>query len=99
MLTITDLTSSIVPLPIDNAFIIVSSRELTSSMPYVTGEPEDDLAKPEFEGLWDKHKPYKVPKDMTGQPSLPGGTKMEKVGTASADCFFYIYYGAEPFRA
>ena len=37
-----------------------------------------DLAKPEFEGLWDKHKPYKVPKEEGGI-KLPGATKMEKV--------------------
>lgn len=42
-------------------------------------ELEDDLAKPEFEGLWDKHKPYTVPKDVEKGPTLPGATKMEKV--------------------
>ncbi|KAK3105163.1 hypothetical protein FSP39_018521 [Pinctada imbricata] len=45
------------------------------------GESDDenkvDLAVPEFEGLWDTHKPYKVPKDME-TIRLPGGTKMEK---------------------
>ena len=38
-----------------------------------------DLAKPEFEGLWDQHKPYKVPKDMESGPKLPGASKMERV--------------------
>lgn len=41
-------------------------------------ETNINLAKPEFEGLWDKHKPYKVPKDEGGI-RLPGATKMEKV--------------------
>ncbi|XP_055958483.1 cilia- and flagella-associated protein 74 isoform X1 [Patella vulgata] len=36
------------------------------------------LAKPEFEGLWDTHKPYHVPKDMDTQIKLPGASKMEK---------------------
>ena len=41
-------------------------------------ETNINLAKPEFEGLWDKHKPYKVSKDEGGI-RLPGATKMEKV--------------------
>ena len=36
------------------------------------------MAKPEFEGLWDKHRPYKVPKDEGGI-RLPGATRMQKV--------------------
>uniref|UniRef100_H2XPD8 Abnormal spindle-like microcephaly-associated protein ASH domain-containing protein n=1 Tax=Ciona intestinalis TaxID=7719 RepID=H2XPD8_CIOIN len=38
---------------------------------------EEDLAQPEFQGMWDqKHKVYKVPKeDVTLKPT--GGTKME----------------------
>lgn len=39
-----------------------------------------DLAVPEFEGLWDQHKPYKVPKDAETSLKLPNGSKMEKVG-------------------
>ena len=46
---------------------------------FLVDEGSAYLAKPEFEGLWDQHKPYKVPKDMTAGPSLPGTTKMEKV--------------------
>jgi hypothetical protein len=39
-----------------------------------------DLAKPEFEGLWDHHKPYNVPKDIDSSPlKLPGASKMDKV--------------------
>ena len=38
-----------------------------------------NLAKPEFEGMWDQHKPYKVPKDVITGPKLPGATKMERV--------------------
>lgn len=40
---------------------------------------EVDLAKPEFEGLWDHHKPYKVPKEPDTSPlKLPGASKMDK---------------------
>lgn len=39
-----------------------------------------DLAKPEFEGLWDHHKPYTVPKDIDTSPlKIPGASKMDKV--------------------
>ncbi|KAL4221191.1 hypothetical protein ACF0H5_019455 [Mactra antiquata] len=38
-----------------------------------------DLAKPEFEGLWDHHKPYKPPKDYESAAlKLPGASKMDK---------------------
>ncbi|XP_033763578.1 cilia- and flagella-associated protein 74-like isoform X1 [Pecten maximus] len=37
-----------------------------------------DLAEPEFEGLWDQHKPYKVPKDSESTLKLPGATKMDR---------------------
>ncbi|XP_052267472.1 cilia- and flagella-associated protein 74-like isoform X2 [Dreissena polymorpha] len=38
-----------------------------------------DLAKPEFEGLWDHHKPYTMPKDLDASPlKLPGASKMDK---------------------
>ena len=43
-------------------------------------ESGDTLAKPEFEGIWDKHKPYRAPKDNDGEIKLPGASKMEKVG-------------------
>ena len=39
-----------------------------------------DLAKPEFEGLWDTHKPYKVPKEVESSPlKIAGASKMDKV--------------------
>ncbi|XP_078491264.1 cilia- and flagella-associated protein 74-like [Ciona intestinalis] len=43
----------------------------------VANNEEEDLAQPEFQGMWDqKHKVYKVPKeDVTLKPT--GGTKME----------------------
>ena len=51
----------------------------TSNYSLMTADETNiNLAKPEFEGLWDKHKPYKVPKDEGGI-RLPGATKMEKV--------------------
>ncbi|XP_052759795.1 cilia- and flagella-associated protein 74-like isoform X2 [Mya arenaria] len=38
-----------------------------------------DLAKPEFEGLWDHHKPYTVPKDIDSSPlKTLGASKMDK---------------------
>ena len=37
----------------------------------------EDLAKPEFEGLWEQHKPYKVPKDVSSAKP-PGASKMDK---------------------
>ena len=41
-----------------------------------------NLAKPEFEGLWDTHKPYKVPKEVESSPlKIPGASKMDKVTT------------------
>ncbi|XP_041377895.1 cilia- and flagella-associated protein 74-like isoform X2 [Gigantopelta aegis] len=41
-------------------------------------EDSVDLAKPEFEGLWDQHKPYHVPKDIDMAAKPPGASKMEK---------------------
>ena len=38
----------------------------------------EDLAKPEFEGLWEQHKPYKVPKDIDVAVRPPGASKMDK---------------------
>ena len=39
-----------------------------------------NLAKPEFEGLWESHKPYKVPKDVAASPlKTVGASKMDKV--------------------
>lgn len=43
-----------------------------------------NLAVPEFEGLWDQHKPYTVPKDIDGPRKIPGATKMEMVISASS---------------
>ena len=43
------------------------------------GEGNTNLAKPEFEGLWDQHKPYKVPKDIDAAPKPPGASKMDQV--------------------
>ncbi|XP_053379519.1 cilia- and flagella-associated protein 74-like isoform X2 [Mercenaria mercenaria] len=43
------------------------------------GETAVDLAKPEFEGLWDHHKPYTVPKDTDSSPlKTLGASKMDK---------------------
>ncbi|XP_074655233.1 cilia- and flagella-associated protein 74-like isoform X2 [Tubulanus polymorphus] len=37
-----------------------------------------NLAEPEFEGLWDQHKHYNVPKDVVAVHTIPGGSKMEQ---------------------
>ena len=45
-----------------------------------SGQNVVDLAKPEFEGLWDTHKPYKVPKEVEVSPlKIAGASKMDKV--------------------
>ncbi|XP_062567014.1 cilia- and flagella-associated protein 74-like isoform X2 [Saccostrea cucullata] len=59
----------ITPLPIDSS----DSSDAESD-----GEEKVDLAVPEFEGLWDQHKPYRVPKDTESTLKLPNGSKMEK---------------------
>ncbi|KAK7093572.1 cilia- and flagella-associated protein 74-like [Littorina saxatilis] len=38
----------------------------------------ENLAKPEFEGLWEQHKPYKPPKDLASVAGPPGSSKMDK---------------------
>jgi hypothetical protein len=62
---------------------IVPQREVESSDSSDDediGENAVDLAKPEFEGLWDHHKPYKVPKDTESSPlKTLGASKMDKV--------------------
>ncbi len=60
----------------------VYSSYLSSFSFFVKVQEEDTvpLDKPEFEGMWNKHKPYVVPKDADTGPRLPRGTKMEKVG-------------------
>ncbi len=55
------------------------SKTIVVCVCYLIDEGNANMAKPEFEGLWDKHKPYKVPKE-DGGIKLPGATKMEKVG-------------------
>ncbi|XP_078615785.1 cilia- and flagella-associated protein 74-like [Branchiostoma floridae x Branchiostoma japonicum] len=43
------------------------------------GEDDENLAQPEFAGLWDQeHKAYKVPEDHEVPPKPIGGTKMEQ---------------------
>ncbi|XP_046572911.1 LOW QUALITY PROTEIN: cilia- and flagella-associated protein 74-like [Haliotis rubra] len=58
------------------------SHKLLDSSDSTPGDSEDDqhvnLAKPEFEGLWDQHKPYKVPKDVDSHVKLPGASKMDQ---------------------
>jgi len=40
----------------------------------------NDLAQPEFEGLWDQFKPYKAPKDIEKTGIIrKGASKMESV--------------------
>ena len=57
------------------------------------GGDGSNLAKPEFEGMWDQHKPYKVPKDLASGPKLPGSTKMERVSSNSTiTCLFVLQY-------
>ncbi|KAL3862108.1 hypothetical protein ACJMK2_008101 [Sinanodonta woodiana] len=56
-------------------------RESSDSSDQDNDEEETnvDLAKPEFEGLWDRHKPYKVPKEIETSPlKIPGASKMDK---------------------
>ena len=39
-----------------------------------------NLARPEFEGLWDKEtKPYRIPKDDHHSAKPVGGSKMDQV--------------------
>lgn len=57
------------PLPVDSS---------DSSDAEFEEEEKVNLAVPEFEGLWDQHKPYKVPKDTESTLKLPNGSKMEK---------------------
>ena len=42
-------------------------------------EEGSDLARPEFDGLWDQHKPYKAPLDGNINQKPLGGSKMQKV--------------------
>ena len=54
------------------------------------GEDALVLAKPEFEGLWDQHRPYTVPKHTDQTTRRPGNSKMEQVLRISF-IFLYIY--------
>ena len=45
----------------------------------VVEEEGSDLARPEFDGLWDQHKPYKAPLDGNINQKPLGGSKMQKV--------------------
>ena len=42
-------------------------------------ENQENLAQPEFEGLWQNHKAYKAPKDLDLGTSAAQKSKMEKV--------------------
>ncbi|XP_076472381.1 cilia- and flagella-associated protein 74-like isoform X2 [Babylonia areolata] len=41
-------------------------------------EDVEDLAQPEFAGLWEQHKPYRVPRDLEGPRQPPGASKMDR---------------------
>ena len=52
-------------------------------------EDGSDLARPEFDGLWDQHKPYKAPLDGNINHKPLGGSKMQKVSkgwSTSQEC-------------
>ncbi len=51
-----------------------------------------NLAKPEFDGLWDQHKPYKVPKDQDVNLKMPGATKMDRVSSTSNQALYLVYF-------
>ena len=58
------------------------SKQHTYILPQSDDETEEaagNLDQPEFEGLWDQHKPYTVPKDVESGPKMPGASKMDKV--------------------
>ncbi|CAH1773330.1 unnamed protein product [Owenia fusiformis] len=64
-----------------STFDRTSRAEIQDSDDSDGGGMEDNinLAKPEFEGMWDQHKPYTVPKDIDGQgDQFTGLSKMEK---------------------
>jgi hypothetical protein len=64
----------------DDVKFIPAGSLTRNDLPASDSETEGavDLAKPEFEGLWSQHKPYKVPKDSDAGPKVPGASKMEQ---------------------
>ncbi|XP_064642380.1 cilia- and flagella-associated protein 74-like [Lineus longissimus] len=64
----------------DDAKFVPAGSLTRNDLPASDSETEGalDLAKPEFEGLWNQHKPYKVPKDVDAGPKVPGASKMEQ---------------------
>ena len=62
-----------------------TSRDVTLTDSDSDNEDNAMLAKPEFHGMWDSHKPYKAPKgDVETGPKMPGASKMEKVSSSTA---------------
>lgn len=47
--------------------------------PFIVDAEAVDLAEPEFEGLWDRFKPYKAPKDIQANGACKNMSKMERV--------------------
>ncbi|XP_030843009.1 cilia- and flagella-associated protein 74 [Strongylocentrotus purpuratus] len=66
-------------------FLYGGSSGVTMAMGTVEDPIKEDLAKPEFEGLWNKqHKAYKIPKDEGQIYTLNYPSKMEKEIMAAA---------------
>ncbi|XP_041480750.1 cilia- and flagella-associated protein 74-like [Lytechinus variegatus] len=66
-------------------FLFGGSSGVAMAMGTVEDPIKEDLAKPEFEGLWNKqHKAYKIPKDEEKTYTLNYPSKMEKEMMAAA---------------
>ncbi|KAI0214109.1 Cilia- and flagella-associated protein 74 [Lamellibrachia satsuma] len=64
----------------DNKFSSFAPTAENTFVPSSDSDEEEgvNLAKPEFEGLWDQHKPYKAPRDGSVNLKPAGGSKMQK---------------------
>ncbi|KAK2188128.1 hypothetical protein NP493_143g01026 [Ridgeia piscesae] len=64
----------------ENRFSSFAQTAENTLMPSSDSDEETgtNLAKPEFDGLWDRHKPYKAPPDGTINLKPVGGSKMQK---------------------
>uniref|UniRef100_H2YXK3 Abnormal spindle-like microcephaly-associated protein ASH domain-containing protein n=1 Tax=Ciona savignyi TaxID=51511 RepID=H2YXK3_CIOSA len=66
-------SSSVQDVPQSSSAVTIRKKPVVAD----DSEDEEDLAQPEFEGMWGQgHKAYKVPKEEAGLKPI-GGTKME----------------------
>ncbi|XP_071479048.1 cilia- and flagella-associated protein 74-like, partial [Diadema antillarum] len=69
----------------EEGFTLGNQSGIVMTMGTVEDPLKEDLAKPEFEGLWNKqHKAYKIPKDEEKTYTLQYPSKMEKEIMAAA---------------